>query len=131
MFKILENSLLHLQGVIIVDLILGIILNYLNKILFIQFRFNIAEAVNFALRRWIELGVKAKSCKCRGDSVRIDMEKFIDNVNEHKRKKKITRRNTILNDSNKNKVRVKCTKCGQWRKISRGINKDLILLNYR
>jgi len=130
-FKILENSLSRLLGVIIVDLILGIFLYiYLYLILFIQIRFNIAEAVNFALKRWIELGVKANSCRCRGDSVRIDMEKFINNVNEHKRKKKIAGRNSILNDSNR-MVTVKCTKCGQWRKVSRGINRNLILSNSR
>lgn len=35
--------------------------------------FNIAEAVNFALPRWIELSNNVSSCKCVKDSVRINM----------------------------------------------------------
>ncbi len=35
--------------------------------------FNIAEAVNFAFRRWIEIGRKAKRCLCQPHSVNIDV----------------------------------------------------------
>lgn len=38
--------------------------------------FNIAEAVNFALKGWIPIGKKASFCKCEPDSVRIDMQAF-------------------------------------------------------
>ncbi|CAG8534367.1 1929_t:CDS:10, partial [Dentiscutata heterogama] len=34
--------------------------------------FNCAESVNFAFEDWIEIGIRAKSCACRPDSVRID-----------------------------------------------------------
>ena len=27
--------------------------------------FNIAEAVNFALPKWVEIGINVKHCKCR------------------------------------------------------------------
>ncbi|GAQ81425.1 protein with JUMONJI domain [Klebsormidium nitens] len=38
--------------------------------------FNCAESTNFATRRWVEYGAKAKACKCSGESVRIDMRLF-------------------------------------------------------
>ena len=37
---------------------------------------NCAESVNFALESWIKHGVKAKSCQCITDSVKIDMTCF-------------------------------------------------------
>ena len=39
--------------------------------------FNIAEAVNFALPRWLEIAQDVKCCKCVGDSVRINMGNFL------------------------------------------------------
>ena len=36
--------------------------------------FNIAEAVNFALPAWIEIGKNVQYCKCEKDSVRIEMD---------------------------------------------------------
>jgi len=87
---------------------------WVNKIIYIFNRFNIAEAVNFALERWLEVGVNAESCRCRRDSVRIDMHKFIDNVNEHKRRRK------ILKPTEKNVQNwIKCEHCDTWRKISK------------
>ncbi len=47
-------------------------------------RFNCAEAVNFALNRWIEIGRKAKPCKCTRDSVKIDLNYFCENLKENK-----------------------------------------------
>jgi jumonji domain-containing protein 2 len=35
--------------------------------------FNIAEAVNFAFRRWINIGRKAQHCRCQPDTVHIDV----------------------------------------------------------
>eukprot|EP00743_Colponemidia_sp_Colp-15_P007442 GILK01008041.1.p1 GENE.GILK01008041.1~~GILK01008041.1.p1 ORF type:complete len:606 (+),score=92.82 GILK01008041.1:98-1915(+) len=42
-----------------------------------NYGFNCAEAVNFALECWSELGRKAKSCKCRKDSVKIDVDHLV------------------------------------------------------
>ena len=39
--------------------------------------FNIAEAVNFALPSWIEIGKNVSYCRCEKDSVRIDMKVFL------------------------------------------------------
>eukprot|EP01119_Soliformovum_irregulare_P018071 TRINITY_DN5478_c0_g3_i1.p1 TRINITY_DN5478_c0_g3~~TRINITY_DN5478_c0_g3_i1.p1 ORF type:complete len:538 (+),score=94.50 TRINITY_DN5478_c0_g3_i1:69-1682(+) len=41
-----------------------------------NFGFNCAESVNFALDSWIEQGKKAQPCKCRDDTLRIDMDLF-------------------------------------------------------
>ena len=41
-----------------------------------NFGFNIAEAVNFAVKDWLTAGAKAKFCSCVNDSVRIDMKNF-------------------------------------------------------
>ncbi|KAF7256180.1 hypothetical protein EG68_06089 [Paragonimus skrjabini miyazakii] len=38
---------------------------------------NIAEAINFALPRWIDFGKKAKICTCWDDTVRICMDPFV------------------------------------------------------
>jgi jumonji domain-containing protein 2 len=38
---------------------------------------NIAEAVNFALDNWIPFGKEAERCRCKSDTVRIDMEIFL------------------------------------------------------
>ena len=45
-----------------------------------NFGFNIAEAVNFALIRWIEIAQRANSCTCVNDSVRINMSYFFNNI---------------------------------------------------
>lgn len=42
-----------------------------------NYGFNIAEAVNFALPNWLKLARNIKSCKCSGDSVRINMGNFL------------------------------------------------------
>lgn len=42
--------------------------------------YNLAEAVNFALPSWIEIGRNAGVCHCNNDSVRIDMEQFERNL---------------------------------------------------
>ncbi|KAF5366194.1 hypothetical protein D9758_005697 [Tetrapyrgos nigripes] len=39
--------------------------------------FNCAESVNFALTSWLEIGRVAKACECVGDSVRIDVDKLL------------------------------------------------------
>ena len=44
-----------------------------------------AEAVNFALKSWIDIGKIAKSCLCRGDSVKINMEDFLSNLKRRSR----------------------------------------------
>lgn len=41
---------------------------------------NCAEAVNFATKNWIDLGIKAKFCKCIKDSVQIAFEDFLGNL---------------------------------------------------
>jgi len=53
--------------------------------------FNCAEAVNFANKSWINLGMKAKSCDCQSGSVKVDMNYFLRNLIN---KKKIAKRET-------------------------------------
>ena len=40
--------------------------------------YNCAESTNFATKEWIPIGLKAKHCQCRRDTVRIDMELFAE-----------------------------------------------------
>lgn len=51
-----------------------------------NYGFNIAEAVNFATKKWLDVFLKAKSCACLKDCVRIDKEFFYNNlmVSEYK-----------------------------------------------
>lgn len=42
--------------------------------------YNIAEAVNFALPVWVEVGSKANACMCARDSVKINMDQFMDTL---------------------------------------------------
>jgi hypothetical protein len=44
-----------------------------------NFGYNVAEAVNFALPNWLDIGAVAKSCTCSGDAVRINMTSFTEN----------------------------------------------------
>jgi hypothetical protein len=54
--------------------------------------YNCAEAVNFAIKSWLEFGKKSQVCKCESDSVKIDMKQFLSNVTEDK--KRISQENT-------------------------------------
>mmetsp|Transcript_31647 Transcript_31647/g.43897 ORF Transcript_31647/g.43897 Transcript_31647/m.43897 type:complete len:673 (+) Transcript_31647:311-2329(+) len=38
--------------------------------------FNCAESTNFGTARWVPIGIRAGSCSCQGDSVKIDMSLF-------------------------------------------------------
>lgn len=44
--------------------------------------FNCAESVNFALDNWIEYGRKAKHCQCVSHSVRIDVDKMLEEAED-------------------------------------------------
>jgi hypothetical protein len=93
--------------------------------------FNIAEAVNFALRSWIETGKKADSCKCRGDSVKINMNEFITNINIKFKRKSHTSSEDSSESTNRSIVGnkkipipknfLKCTDFKKSRKIPKSI----------
>lgn len=57
--------------------------------------FNCAEAVNFALEKWVDIGIKAKRCKCDGDTVQIDMDAFRSNLEERREKNKPCKKRKI------------------------------------
>ncbi|EDQ87106.1 uncharacterized protein MONBRDRAFT_27628 [Monosiga brevicollis MX1] len=40
--------------------------------------FNIAESTNFATNRWVDFGMTAEPCLCREDTVRINMDPFVE-----------------------------------------------------
>lgn len=104
--------------------------------------FNCAEAVNFALKNWVDLGKKAKACKCHKDSVKIDMDSFVTNLNSKKTKKmeteiqsdnslikkkrgrKIITTKTTPKSTKSMKINLenwlKCDDCKKWRKVSNG-----------
>ena len=42
--------------------------------------FNIAEAVNFAVKDWLKLAKKVSYCRCVNFSVKIDMNLFFNNL---------------------------------------------------
>jgi len=46
--------------------------------------FNMAESTNFASPRWVEYGKKASKCHCRSDTVRIDMDVFVQRLQPEK-----------------------------------------------
>lgn len=45
-----------------------------------NYGFNIAEAVNFATPLWLPIFLKAKSCVCLRDNVKIDKKEFLNNL---------------------------------------------------
>ena len=70
--------------------------------------YNCAEAVNFANKNWINFGIKAKSCNCQKDSVRIDMNYFMGNLLKKKKlnseERKILVSNKILKKEDLNVI---------------------------
>jgi len=75
----------------------------------------VAEAVNFALKSWIDIGKIAKSCLCRGDSVKINMEDFVSNLKRRSRSPNSTSSNSSF-IKEKTQTLLKCVNCDTIRK---------------
>ncbi|KAK9761290.1 hypothetical protein K7432_013920 [Basidiobolus ranarum] len=60
--------------------------------------YNCAESVNFALENWVEIGKKAKPCKCIGDAVTIDVASIFDRkvVNETEVEKTASQKPSLI-----------------------------------
>ncbi|ORX93354.1 JmjC-domain-containing protein [Basidiobolus meristosporus CBS 931.73] len=59
--------------------------------------YNCAESVNFALENWVEIGKKAKPCKCISDAVTIDVASIFDKKAADNEIKQITPQETFQN----------------------------------
>lgn len=46
--------------------------------------FNVAESTNFASNRWVDYGKEALICLCRSDTVKIDMDIFVQRLQPEK-----------------------------------------------
>lgn len=46
--------------------------------------FNVAEAVNFALPRWLKVAKQVGVCTCANDSVSMNAESFMENLKRNK-----------------------------------------------
>ena len=69
------NMLVHNQGEFVITYPRGYHAGF-------NMGFNCAESVNFALDSWVELGRRAKVCKCVSHSVRIDMNELLGEESE-------------------------------------------------
>jgi hypothetical protein len=84
----------------------------------------VAEAVNFALKSWIETGKNAKACKCRGDSVNINMEDFLANLKHRSRSPNSTSSNSSYKKEKTDTLK-KCVNCNTFRKTPKSKKKIL------
>ncbi len=48
--------------------------------------FNCAEAVNFALKNWIDYGKSSGYCKCFNDNVKIDINDYVQNLKSSRKR---------------------------------------------
>ncbi|KAK9427855.1 JmjC domain, hydroxylase-domain-containing protein [Lipomyces doorenjongii] len=76
------NKLVHNQGEFVITFPFGYHSGY-------NLGYNCAESVNFATERWLQIGARAKKCKCVSDAVDIDVE---DLAYKLKMKKRLARR---------------------------------------
>ena len=57
-----------------------------------NFGFNLAEAVNFALPKWLTMYDNLTYCQCTQDSVKINMGVFKKNVRKYNRQETLEKR---------------------------------------
>ncbi|KAK9319093.1 JmjC domain, hydroxylase-domain-containing protein [Lipomyces orientalis] len=89
------NKLVHNQGEFVITFPFGYHSGY-------NLGYNCAESVNFASERWLQIGAKAKKCKCISDAVDIDVQDLAYRLKMKRRLARRMKREMEQKQSNEN-----------------------------